>query len=632
MDMELLYVWIDKNESGFIQNQGFHFSPEYRFTMRSCEAGYELSCVRNDNSRNVWKTGNLIGLTAVVGENGTGKTTLINALLTPDDEDAMLMVYQCDGELYVRNRLGCDVRYRMEKNQKMHELLEDDFAAGKPLLICMTNAQLGRKFDVNDFVGEAAVFAPYREMRRHFGAEPWSSGEMTELYRYGGIEFDRLAVIYYYHRHFEKPDAPGANAQGTLLKRNSTLTIDVSRSLLTILNLAFSKHRSMLAGAAVQQNRYREEFRKSRVTDRFWMLLLTDLYFIAGPSVIPDLMAGFGGGTREFVEGLLKSEKLKNRIDPTLLDHYVQAAEEVKELQGILETAENAENAQKGAVELVYDEKNAVYKDVYQAFCKYITGLLHKKNSFVLGNISIGMPELSSGERAMQNICAWLTVASNSTVIGGNQNILLLLDEIDLYMHPEWQRKFLYFLSEELKSQFPDYHIQIVLTTHSPLVLSDVPSGNIIYLGKKSDQCRVEERTAEQETFGANIFTLLKDSFYLERTLGEFAYTRIHEVIEDLQKLKNWDAEAAAQKPADYQAHWEKCRKHRQLIEIIGEPVVRGKLQRLYAELFPEEQEARFQKQVTNITSMLAQMAPADKQTRIAELQSALAAMQEEMN
>ena len=100
MNMELLYVWIGENDSGFIQNQGFHFSPEYRFEMDFLEdeGSYYLDCIHNEDHLNVWKTGNLCGLTAVVGENGTGKTTLIKSLLTPNNNDTKLMVYKFGDE------------------------------------------------------------------------------------------------------------------------------------------------------------------------------------------------------------------------------------------------------------------------------------------------------------------------------------------------------------------------------------------------------------------------------------------------------------------------------------------------------------------------------------------------------
>lgn len=48
---------------------------------------------------------------------------------------------------------------------------------------------------------------------------------------------------------------------------------------------------------------------------------------------------------------------------------------------------------------------------------------------------------------------------------------LVLIDELDLYLHPAWQRQ----LIPTLRSTFP--HVQFVATTHSPLVLTGLEPG-----------------------------------------------------------------------------------------------------------------------------------------------------------
>ena len=80
--MELLYIWINRDENGFIKEQGFNFSPNYRFEMKACGHGiYELTCKENPNYPNVWKNGNIVNLTAVVGENGSGKSSLLRHIV-----------------------------------------------------------------------------------------------------------------------------------------------------------------------------------------------------------------------------------------------------------------------------------------------------------------------------------------------------------------------------------------------------------------------------------------------------------------------------------------------------------------------------------------------------------------------
>ena len=63
----------------------------------------------------------------------------------------------------------------------------------------------------------------------------------------------------------------------------------------------------------------------------------------------------------------------------------------------------------------------------------------------------------------------------------------VLIDEIELHMHPSWQRKIL----GALKATFP--HIQFIITTHSPQVLSEADdSYNLFGLQQDTDNIIVE--------------------------------------------------------------------------------------------------------------------------------------------
>ncbi|MEE3716052.1 ATP-binding protein [Tumidithrix elongata RA019] len=50
--------------------------------------------------------------------------------------------------------------------------------------------------------------------------------------------------------------------------------------------------------------------------------------------------------------------------------------------------------------------------------------------------------------------------------------IILLIDEVELHLHPKWQRTILPAILEVVKILNPDVKIQVVATTHSPLVLA----------------------------------------------------------------------------------------------------------------------------------------------------------------
>ena len=64
---------------------------------------------------------------------------------------------------------------------------------------------------------------------------------------------------------------------------------------------------------------------------------------------------------------------------------------------------------------------------------------------------------------------------------------IVLVDEIDLHLHPKWQRKIFDYLSEK----FPQ--TQFIVTAHSPLVVQSAPEdANIVVLRKEGDHVIID--------------------------------------------------------------------------------------------------------------------------------------------
>lgn len=107
-------------------------------------------------------------------------------------------------------------------------------------------------------------------------------------------------------------------------------------------------------------------------------------------------------------------------------------------------------------------------------------------------------------------------------------HVCMLMDEVELYYHPDLQRKFVKLLLDSITLVPLDniYDINITLVTHSPFVLSDIPQSNILCLQKGESESR------QGQTFGANIVDLLNESFFLQGTIGDIAQSCINEVVE----------------------------------------------------------------------------------------------------
>lgn len=96
--------------------------------------------------------------------------------------------------------------------------------------------------------------------------------------------------------------------------------------------------------------------------------------------------------------------------------------------------------------------------------------------------------------RGMMTILGWIGVLLQrlyethpADPVPEQRRALLLVDEIDVHLHPEWQRRILPLLEEH----FP--RLQIIATTHSPLVVGSARPGEVLHLRDDRTLIRVDE-------------------------------------------------------------------------------------------------------------------------------------------
>lgn len=108
----------------------------------------------------------------------------------------------------------------------------------------------------------------------------------------------------------------------------------------------------------------------------------------------------------------------------------------------------------------------------------------------------------------------------------------IMLDEVELYFHPELQRRFLNYVKTAINNiQFESIKgINVIVVTHSPFVLSDLPRKNILFLSKEEES---------GETYCANIHDMLSQSFFMDYSIGEIARQELQHIIKLHEKLRN---------------------------------------------------------------------------------------------
>lgn len=145
------------------------------------------------------------------------------------------------------------------------------------------------------------------------------------------------------------------------------------------------------------------------------------------------------------------------------------------------------------------------------------------------------------------------------------ENVFLYFDEVDLSLHPEWQRQYVDWLLQFINTYFENCTVQILIATHSPIMLSDFPENNVLYLWKEGEKHYMEKKNIK--TFGNNVHTLFMDSFFLSDagTMGAYAEKKINEIAGDLKNNRDIKTENTLK-----------------IIDSIGDDIIRNKLRQMY--------------------------------------------------
>ena len=148
-------------------------------------------------------------------------------------------------------------------------------------------------------------------------------------------------------------------------------------------------------------------------------------------------------------------------------------------------------------------------------------------------------------------------------------DIILLVDELETGMHLEWSRRLIKILinnlSEILDIEGKGRRIQLIFTTHSPYMLSDIKPGNVIMI-EKNQETENSEGKVLQNTFAKNIQEIMKESL-IDNIYGDFALAKINSMIERLNRedgLEGTEEELLKE------------------IHLISEPILRNKLLEMY--------------------------------------------------
>jgi predicted ATPase len=549
--MELVYLWVEEYKN--IRNQGFNFSP--RFEFHYDKDSKKLTKIRDESTTYKSIFPDNINVTAIVGENGSGKSSILEALIT-------LVSFKKDVDKEISFFLiSADVS--SSKSPKYYKK-------------CI-NMSIDNKYE-------------------ELGRQPllyfnYSLDYLTNKY----VSFDK-----FYHRK-DDYEIPTVLIPSKKEKKVDILNIDyvVERNMLdftinnnlsfeniekffTIKKFKLSKNSNKIIAKRLQTSQYDIQTTTSYVQDDIKNNIYAYLNRIDGTNKENDL---------ELLNNLYILKKVyENRskvIFPelkALLENDVKNIDKdkfKKILQIIKEKTFNDIFSDSDGLEKIYDSFN--FKDSDDEIKENLKILLDGKISKIadyeelllkipgwvdielFDEKDINLKDLSYGQKFLNRFAYTLLYqVKKIDQIYKDSPFIILLDEVELGLHPQLQKEFLKFILEILNI-YSNTRFHIVFTSHSPFLLSDIPKENVIFLEKYKENdeevknenqivgnCKNVSKDIKLKTFGANIHTLLSDGFFMsDGLMGEFAKGKINEIKDFYNKnkdLKNEDSNFESKK------------------------------------------------------------------------------------
>jgi len=501
--MELVYLWVEDYKN--IQKQGFNFSS--RFRCEYDEKTEKLEIIDKDKTDEFYPKnffdGN-INVTAIVGENGSGKSGILNCIynkrgkifainngITELDTSEKILISN-----YTKNDLAIlSMAYNLRKLKFFQEKFLPNALEIKVKNIKVELSRLNITEYVEHYTSDNPELADTIRGGETYWTEYYTIYQIEENLKstYNKIVWDKDIInILYFHLFYEDLEKACNNPA---YFENDELREFLSKSLLVSYSDFITELKSFI-------NKKYESF-----------------------------------------------EKEVNFFEQLNIKKYEYSDIELKNLSYI----EAIDAKYSGVIYLELD--SIMEKNLENKYLKYLNlSFLQIKENRLLK-----FDDLSRGEQEILEIYSMIYSKLKNIKI---KDIILLLDEPVVYWHPLWQKNFIKDLISFYKNVFNSFKIYTIITSHSPFIISDLPKENVIFLEKGKQVYPFEN----EQTFGANIHTLLSHGFFMKDGLmGEFAKDKIDTAIKYLNQSKLSDDELSY------------CEN---IISIIGEPIIKRELQR----------------------------------------------------
>jgi len=130
-----------------------------------------------------------------------------------------------------------------------------------------------------------------------------------------------------------------------------------------------------------------------------------------------------------------------------------------------------------------------------------------------------------------------------------SKRTLLLLDEPETHFNPGWRAKFIKVLNDSIQSGGANNFLKdVVLTSHSPFIISDCLPNNVIFFKRDDKTKNIEPKSASSldfNTYGTSVNIILDELFGYSQSIGDLSNSILENIdfdsiktLEDKKKIK----------------------------------------------------------------------------------------------
>lgn len=552
---KLLYQRIEN--VGKIKAQDIYYSYDYSFAYDPKQKSLYVKEEQIENAILGFYGSNIEGITLLVGENGAGKTTIMELLALPDAKYkkrfsspyfknmSWFAVYKMNNDGFLIEGTGAlfDESTKGNIRQYCYGVLDEK---GK-FCVCLSS-KMGKGENNKDIL----VYRPTELGLKNIYSDVLRENGDKQIFVDASAEVICDFLLHDYYKY------SGCHRLGqhefTIIQDDPTIDV-------TIESRYTDKEIFMLGLWENAMDRIEEYCTKKKELDKlklFWEAerkgveidttsaiseefihsLFDDSYRTENKKHLPHEYFDY------YIEHI-EDEKLKKMyveyankyvFDDSECFGYSKCFDEEKDLflKNIVEYFTKRENLYQRIPKELYVARNCIKMAICPDNEKYF-GLLqfahsYSFSSYLYDEDSITQPilrteftSMSTGEKVFIGMFAGMI--TNMSDMDNNSIGIICLDEPDNFLHPEWSRTFLNSFIKYLKNCNGKY--QVIITSHSPMMTSD--------LLKRDIWCLNGEGVIEQSQIGwmSNIHNVYQDVFYLKSTFGELGKNRLKEMVID---------------------------------------------------------------------------------------------------